>query len=140
MPLSIQNEFRGKSQSPYNHFMSVMNPVADYFAASLFWLLGEKKASQIYRLVLALVQNFMKYFLCTNPTHTSLVIFLLILFPFCPISSSFYEVVVAVVVVGLYVCVNFLKIFVSKGGARIHKQISDYMLHNVLDMDPFTCS
>ena len=45
-----QDEFKGKFQSSYNHFMNVMNPVADYFAAILFWWL-EKNQNQIYSLV-----------------------------------------------------------------------------------------
>lgn len=42
MSLSTQDEFKGKFQSSYNHFMNVMNPIADYFAAILFWLLEKK--------------------------------------------------------------------------------------------------
>ena len=39
-----QDKFKRKFQSSYSHFMNVMNPVADYFDAILFWWLEKKKS------------------------------------------------------------------------------------------------
>ena len=46
-----QDKFKRKFQSSYSHFMNVMNPVADYFDAILFWWLEKKNQNKIYSLV-----------------------------------------------------------------------------------------